>query len=53
MAGKLNVAGKLNQTPLGGGVKVGVQRVHFCGGKLQRKCAAGAKKLVGVILTLY
>ena len=46
MAGKLNVAGKLNRTPpQGGGVKVGVEGIHFCG--------AGAKKLDEVILTVY
>ena len=54
MAGKLIVAGKLNRTPQGEGVKVGVERIHF-GGELQKKkkCAAGAKKLVEVILTVY
>ena len=54
MAGKLNVAGKLNRTPQGEGVKVGVEIIYFCGGNYKKKkCAAGANKLVGVILTVY
>ena len=41
---------KLNRThPQGRGVKVGVARIHFCGGKTKKKCAAG----VGVISTVY
>ena len=53
MAGKLDVAGKLNRIPQGEGVKVAAERIHFCGGGLQKKCAASAKKLIGVILTVY
>ena len=59
MAGKLNVAGKLNgagklkRTPMGRGVKVGVERIHFCVGELQRNMRRRRKKLVGVILTVY
>ena len=53
VAVKLSVAGKLKRTPHGeAGVKVGVERIHFCDGELQRKMRRRRKKLIGVILTV-